>query len=150
LTTIEELKSSGCPSCKGEVFYQIKNTYSSIKSKEVVALGKHILADLYNCETRLLNDIDYIRNIMLEAAIQANCTIVSEHFHEFSPWGISGVIVIQESHLTIHIWPEYAYAAIDLFTCGESAQPWKAFNYLKQKLESDKNTFRDIARGREV
>ena len=46
-------------------------------------------------------------------------TVVSSHFHQFSPYGISGVVIIQESHLTLHTWPEYGYAAVDVFTCGD-------------------------------
>ena len=87
------------------------------KAADNESLGRHILAEFYGCDFEELNNQDNIQVYMRNAAIKAKATIVNESFHKFSPWGVSGVIVIQESHLTIHTWPEYCYAAVDLFTC---------------------------------
>jgi S-adenosylmethionine decarboxylase len=84
---------------------------------------------------------------MLTAAKQANVNIVSEEFHAFTPWGVSGVIIIQESHLTIHTWPEYQYAAVDFFTCGDTPNIWNAIHYLKEQLGSTSIETAHIARG---
>ncbi|SHH89263.1 adenosylmethionine decarboxylase proenzyme [Caloranaerobacter azorensis DSM 13643] len=84
---------------------------------------------------------------MNEAAIEAKATIVKSVFHLFNPWGVSGVVVIQESHLTIHTWPEYGYAAVDLFTCGDEVDPWIAFDYLKEKLKAEKTETQEVPRG---
>ena len=84
---------------------------------------------------------------MHEAAEKANATIVSEKFHTFNPWGVSGVIIIKESHLTIHTWPEYKYAAVDLFTCGDTLDLRTAMQYLEEKLGCKKMEFNDISRG---
>ena len=73
---------------------------------------------------------------MVEAAEAARATIVKSVFHTFNPWGVSGVIVIEESHLTIHTWPEYKYAAVDLFTCGDMLDPLAAFT--RNKIKSRK------------
>lgn len=81
-------------------------------------LGRHILLELYECSADLLRHPADAQRILLEAAHAMGATVVGAHFHAFSPYGVSGVVVIQESHLTIHTWPEYAYAAIDVFTCG--------------------------------
>jgi S-adenosylmethionine decarboxylase len=90
------------------------------------ALGKHFLVELNDCNHELLNDLDTIRDIMLAAANGCGATVLGESFHRFSPQGISGVIIIAESHLTIHTWPEYGYAAADIFTCGTTVMPEKA------------------------
>lgn len=87
------------------------------------ALGKHLLVELHGCDPEALKSIDLIREAMVSAAREANATIVGVSFHEFSPFGVSGVVVIAESHLTIHTWPEYRYAAVDIFTCGDTLKP---------------------------
>ncbi|MCF6462339.1 adenosylmethionine decarboxylase [Clostridium sp. Cult1] len=110
-------------------------------------LGRHILVEFYNCNNQLLNDTQLIEKYMIEAANKAKATVVQSVFHTFNPWGVSGVVVIQESHLTIHTWPEYGYAAIDLFTCGEEVDPWIAFQYLKEKLKAEKTETTEIDRG---
>jgi S-adenosylmethionine decarboxylase len=90
------------------------------------ALGKHLLLELNDCDYTLLNDINIIKSIMLAAAKEAGATVLGESFHQFSPQGISGVIIIAESHLSIHTWPEHGYAGADIFTCGTTVQPEKA------------------------
>jgi S-adenosylmethionine decarboxylase len=110
-------------------------------------LGRHILAEFYNCNVEVLKDTEAIENYMVEAATKANATVVKSVFHTFNPYGVSGVVVIQESHLAIHTWPEYGYAAIDLFTCGEEINPWIAFDYLKNKLKAEKTETMELDRG---
>ena len=83
------------------------------------ALGRHILVEFLNCKADVLNDVVQIEKAMVEAAQIAGATVINSTFHHFSPYGVSGVVVIQESHLAIHTWPEYRYAAVDLFTCGD-------------------------------
>ncbi len=84
---------------------------------------------------------------MRNAAKQAGATIVQENFHKYAPMGVSGVVVIQESHLTIHTWPECRYAAVDLFTCGTNVNPWIAFDYLQEQLKSENVEYSDLIRG---
>jgi S-adenosylmethionine decarboxylase proenzyme len=84
---------------------------------------------------------------MKEAAEAAGATVVESAFRKFEPHGVSGVLVISESHLTIHTWPEFGYAAIDLFTCGCNADPWKAFERLSSYLGSSRTTSIEILRG---
>ncbi|MGV8145028.1 MAG: adenosylmethionine decarboxylase [Alkaliphilus sp.] len=110
-------------------------------------LGRHVLAEFYNCDENILNDHKLIENYMVQAAKEANATVVTSNFHMFNPWGVSGVVVIQESHLTIHTWPEYGYAAIDLFTCGDEVNPWLAFDYLKNKLKAEITETKEYPRG---
>jgi spermidine synthase len=100
------------------------------------ALGRHILVEFTGCNADVLNDVSVIEKSMIDAAKIAGATVISSNFHHFSPWGVSGVVVIQESHLAIHTWPEYRYASVDLFTCGETVDPWVSFEHLKQALEA--------------
>lgn len=100
------------------------------------ALGRHILVEFLNCKADVLNDVAAIENAMVEAAQIAGATVINSTFHHFSPYGVSGVVVIQESHLAIHTWPEYRYAAVDLFTCGDTVDPWVSFEHLKQAFEA--------------
>ena len=113
----------------------------------MINLGRHILVEFYGCNKRKLNDLKFIQNIMIGAAEYAKATVVEDVFHKFNPHGISGVVVIAESHLAIHTWPEYGYAAVDLFTCGESIDPWEAFQYISDKLESSNKTTMELKRG---
>lgn len=111
------------------------------------SLGRHLLVEFYDCDSNVLDDVAAIEDHMRTAARKANSTIVNSTFHRFSPYGVSGVVVIAESHLSIHTWPEYGYAAVDLFTCGESVNPWKAFDYLKEALKSLRESTMELKRG---
>lgn len=110
-------------------------------------LGRHILVELYNCDCEILGDHAKIEEFMCEAARRSNATIVNSCFHTFNPWGVSGAVIIQESHLTIHTWPEYGYASVDLYTCGESVNPWVGFAYLEKELKCERSESTEIARG---
>ena len=84
---------------------------------------------------------------MIDAAKKAHATIVDDKFHHFSPFGVSGVVVIAESHLAIHTWPEYRYAAVDVFTCGETLKPEVAAIHLAQVFKSQNPSIHEIKRG---
>ena len=111
------------------------------------ALGRHVLVELYECSPEILNDVSQIERNMVAAAKEAGATIINSTFHHFSPFGVSGVVVIQESHLAIHTWPEYRYAAIDLFTCGDPVDPWKSYDYLKKAFHAIHGSSMEIRRG---
>lgn len=111
------------------------------------ALGTHLLLELKDCNSKVLNDQKRIQEILVSAAKEAKATIVETSFHRFSPFGVSGVVVIAESHLTIHTWPEYGYAAVDIFTCGDLLQPDIAAAYLIDKLQSKHPSIFEMKRG---
>jgi S-adenosylmethionine decarboxylase len=111
------------------------------------ALGKHLLLELKGCEKEVLNDIGFLREALLAAAGEARATVLGESFHQFNPHGVSGVVMIAESHLVIHTWPEYGYAAADIFTCGNSVQPGKAAKILVGKLGSKNHSIIEMQRG---
>jgi S-adenosylmethionine decarboxylase proenzyme len=106
------------------------------------ALGRQILVEYYDCDPDILNDVAAIESILLGATRASQASIISHNFHKFSPHGVSGTVVIAESHVAIHTWPEYAYAAVDIFTCGETIDPWVIQEYIKDAFRS-KNTSRD-------
>ena len=109
--------------------------------------GKHILAEYSECECTFLDSEPDIRSLMLEAAIRSGATVVGDIFHHFSPQGVTGVVVVAESHLAIHTWPEFGYASVDIFTCGTRVDPWIGFEYIKEKLQSKRWVSKEIARG---
>lgn len=110
-------------------------------------LGRHLLAELSDCNATILNNQEELQRIMLEAARNSGATVVDSVFHHYNPQGLSGIVVIAESHISIHTWPEYGYAAVDCFTCGSSVNPWKALEYLKEKLGSRAVQVKDLNRG---
>ncbi|MCL5124754.1 MAG: adenosylmethionine decarboxylase [Deltaproteobacteria bacterium] len=111
------------------------------------ALGIHLLIELCSCNRQKLDDMGYLETIMAQAAEVAGATVLKTAFQNFNPQGVSGVVVIAESHLTVHTWPEYGYAAIDIFTCGTRVDPWKAAVYLRQELDAVDMQVRDFQRG---
>lgn len=112
------------------------------------ALGCQLLVDLYGCDRALLDDEAFVREQLLEAARQAGATVIGQTFHSFSPCGVTGTLSLQESHLSIHTWPEHRYAAVDIFTCGDSVDPWCAYESLKAAFEAKRGSAMEIHRGR--
>lgn len=111
------------------------------------ALGRHVLAEVYGCSFDMLNDRAKVESIMVNAALEAGAEVREVAFHKFSPQGVSGVVVISESHLAIHTWPERGYAAIDVFTCGDRVNPWDACNYLTEHFKAGHMSATEIKRG---
>ena len=111
------------------------------------ALGRHLLLELKDCNKEVLDDLDFLRNSLRQAATECGATVVGESFYHFSPQGVSGVVNIAESHISIHTWPEYGYAAADIFTCGSEVEPEKAVAVITQKLESDNYSVIELRRG---
>jgi len=110
-------------------------------------MGHHALLDVYGCDTDILNDLDGLKKIFHDTAVELQCTIVQEVFHRFAPQGVSGVIVIAESHLSVHTWPELGYAAVDLYTCGDPNHLDAMPDLIKEKLGADRLEFKKHARG---
>ncbi len=100
------------------------------------SIGKHWLIEIYGCPYQKLETIPFVKETLLQSANISGATIVSNSFHQFSPYGVSGVVVIEESHFTIHTWPEHGFAAIDFFTCGDGVDIQKAIDFLQQEFEA--------------
>lgn len=112
-------------------------------------LGRHIILELYECNRTKLNDIDFLRKALQSAAKAMGATVLSANFHPFAPVGISGVVLIKESHLTIHTWPEHDYAAIDIFTCGEMDMQL-GVDYLIKHLDASNSSCKVLKRGENI
>lgn len=84
----------------------------------MTALGHHLLAEFTGCDAAALAALDCVTRAMLQAAEVSGATVVTHSFHHFSPYGVSGAVIIAESHLAIHTWPEHGFAAVDFFSCG--------------------------------
>lgn len=111
------------------------------------SLGRHVLAEIYGCSFDILNNRQEVEAIMVNAALEAGAEVREVVFHKFSPQGVSGVVVISESHLAIHTWPELGYAAVDVFTCGDQVNPWDACNYLTEQFKAGHMTATEMKRG---
>ena len=111
------------------------------------ATGTHLLAELNGCPQENLNDPAAIEVKLVEAAKAAGATVVSSHFHHFSPQGVSGVIIIAESHITLHTWPELGYAALDVFTCGHPELPGKVTEQVRVALGALYTKTKTVTRG---
>ncbi len=109
-------------------------------------LGRHLIVELSDCDLSILNNLEFLRRHMEEAVRRSGATIVDSVFHRYNPQGVSGMVVIAESHVSIHTWPEYGYAAVDFFTCG-TVDPTVACAYLQQALSARDADVREIKRG---
>lgn len=108
--------------------------------------GRHLLVEYYDCDKSMLDNLEAIEALFIKAAKAADASIVQSTFHRFAPQGVSGVVVIEESHLSIHTWPEHGYAAVDFYTCGAS-DPEKAHPVLCDGLGSKRFEMMVINRG---
>ncbi len=110
-------------------------------------LGRHWLIELQECEVATLREVETVGKIMEGAVAASGATQVESRFHQFNPYGVSGVIIIMESHFTIHTWPEYAYAAVDIFTCGDLIDTEKAVQFLQEAFGTHKVSTQLVKRG---
>ncbi len=117
------------------------------KDGEELSLGSHLLVELYGCDHHTLEEELSVGTAMRSAAEESEATVVAESFHEFKPWGVSGAVIIQESHYTIHTWPEHGYAAVDLFYCGGTVKVHRAIEVLRKQFNPTRIKFLVVRRG---
>ena len=111
------------------------------------SLGSHLLIELFDCPSSTLKAESEVGKAMRDAAIMSKATVVDESFHEFKPYGVSGAVIIQESHYTIHTWPEHGYAAVDLFYCGGTVHVHRAVEVLRERFQPGRMKFLVVRRG---
>jgi len=112
------------------------------------ALGKHVTIECYDCDEHVINSVGALEEACLKVVRSSGATIIKSFFQPFMPQGISGVIIISESHFSVHTWPEHCYAAADFFTCGSSIDIEKATETLKDVFHTpDVFISADMARG---
>lgn len=110
-------------------------------------MGRHVIAEMWDCDIDKLNDIQLIERVFVNAALKAGAEIREVAFHKFAPYGVSGVVIISESHLTIHSFPEHGYASIDVYTCGDIIDPNVATDFIADALESKRCEKVEVPRG---
>ena len=111
------------------------------------ALGRHLLLEFKDCNEEVLDGVDFLQHCLNDAAVACGATVVGQSFYHFSPYGVSGVVNIAESHISIHTWPEYKYAAVDIFTCGDRVEPEKAIALIAERLGTDNYSAIELRRG---
>ena len=109
-------------------------------------MGRHVIAELWQCDFDKLNDMDFIEQTFVDAALKSGAEVREVAFHNFAPQGVSGVVIISESHLTIHSFPEHGYASVDVYTCGD-LDPTIAAKYIAEALGSTSSELVEIPRG---
>jgi S-adenosylmethionine decarboxylase len=114
------------------------------------ALGTHIVCELSGCDPKELTDVDAVHAMMVAAAKASKATIMESAFHRFEPQGVSGTVILAESHLSIHTWPEKGYAAMDFYTCGDHTDPWLACDHAAKVLRAKSVLTTEFKRGIEA
>lgn len=115
-----------------------------------ISYGRHIILDLHTKEHELLQNVESISKIMLEACTKAGATILGYNWHHFGEeYGVTGVVMLSESHASIHTWPETGYAAIDVYMCGV-ADPMIAADHILHSFKAYSFTKADIKRGQKT
>ncbi len=109
-------------------------------------LAHHLILELYDCDSGRLNDVEWMKHAMTKAAEVMKARIVETRFHEFSPQGFAGVLLLAESHLSMHTWPEHGYAAVDIFMCG-SADLDAAARSLIEQMGASRWSLKILRRG---
>ncbi|MCM3715993.1 adenosylmethionine decarboxylase [Alkalihalobacillus oceani] len=110
-------------------------------------MGRHVIAELWGCNVEKLNNMSYIEQVFVDAALKSGAEVREVAFHKFAPHGVSGVVIISESHLTIHSFPEHGYASIDVYTCGDRIDPNVASNYIAEALGATTTEVIEVPRG---
>jgi S-adenosylmethionine decarboxylase len=113
-------------------------------------IGTHCIVELYGCPRELLNDEQFVKNAVREATSHGLATLMGEVSHQFQPHGVTALGLLAESHISIHTWPEHGYAAADVFTCGDTANPQRACAYLISVFQANRHSLTKLVRGPEA
>ena len=119
---------------------------SLCNEQELSHQSKHLLLELYRCDSEKLNDESFLRCTLSRAAKLANATILNLVSNKFEPQGVTAIALLAESHISIHTWPESYYSAVDIFTCGQNMMPELASQYLIESLMAKEHSLRVIQR----
>jgi len=123
-----------------------KRSIQWVRDKKIKYAGIHLIAEFWG--GKIIEDPKEIDKILILAAKKADNAPLEVTIHKFQPQGITGVVLLAESHIAIHSWPEINYIAVDIFSCGEKATPYKAIDYLKKKFKPKKIEIQKITRGK--
>ena len=110
-------------------------------------LGKHIILEMWGCCKDTIDNVEVVKEILVKAAESVKATLVDVVCHRFSPYGVTGVAILAESHIAVHTWPEYGYAAADIFICGSAINPLNAASYMTEAFYAKETSFLELKRG---
>lgn len=113
----------------------------------MATLGRHLILEMWDCSSDAVNNIEDIKEILVETAKVIKATVIDIVCHHFSPYGVTGVAILAESHISIHTWPEYKYVAADIFLCGSAISPQVAASYLTQAFHAKEVSLAEFKRG---
>ena len=130
----------------GRPFFFPGETICLEEEEKMSPKGFHFIVEASGCGP-VISQVDRLQEILVEAAKRANTQVWSVSFHRFPPDGVSGVVVISESHLSIHTWPEVGYMALDIYTCGEESKPQVAVDYVLEQIGAKQTHITEITRG---
>ena len=111
------------------------------------SIGHHYIIEASGCDPDILGDVGRVQQILVKAAEVAGAKVWAVSFHRFHPHGVSGVVVISESHLAVHTWPEFKYAAMDIYTCGDQVDPEKGIEYAVEAFKASSSHITEMTRG---
>ena len=110
-------------------------------------LGKHIILEMWGCCKDTIDNVEVVKEILVKAAESVKATLVDVVCHRFSPYGVTGVAILAESHIAVHTWPEHGYAAADIFICGSAINPRNAASYMTEAFYAKETSFLELNRG---
>ena len=114
--------------------------------ENIIHQSKHLLLELYRCDYEKLNDESFLRCTLNRAAKLAKAKVLNLISNKFEPQGVTAIVLLAESHISIHTWPESNYSAVDIFTCGQNMMPELASQYLIESLKAEEHSLRVIKR----
>lgn len=110
-------------------------------------LGRHLLLEMWGCCKEIIDNVNVIKEILTKATESTKATLVDVVCHRFSPYGVTGVAILAESHISVHTWPEYGYAAGDIFICGNTINPQNAASFIIQAFHAKETSLLELKRG---
>lgn len=110
-------------------------------------IGHHYIVEASGCDPKVIGNVEKVQQILVKSAEIAGASVWSISCSKFPPSGVSGVVVISESHISTHTWPEMGYAALDIYTCGTSVRPDKAVIYAVEAFGAETSHITEITRG---
>jgi len=113
----------------------------------LATLGRHIILEMRGCCKDVIDNVHVVKDVLTKATEASNATLVDVLCHHFSPFGVTGVAILAESHISVHTWPEYEYAAADIFICGNTTDPQGAASYISHEFQAKETSTIELKRG---
>ena len=117
------------------------------KKKAHDSIGHHYIVEASGCDPEIISDVSKVQQILVKAAEISGAKVWAVSFNQFPPSGVSGVVVISESHISTHTWPESGYGALDFYTCGDEVDPEKGLFYAVEEFGASSSHITEITRG---